>query len=153
MIRDLRLLRVAATLRAPFSAQELTVAAWRAHPETYCLRGFREYPCSRTVTARLCGLRDRGWVENRTQGAWRVTDAGRLAVGLTPQPKRLNTEALLRCSQQLATALERGFADSAELQRLTGYSAREALEVLGDRAAPVRRALEIAALREENRGE
>lgn len=153
MIRDLKLLRVATTLREPFTAQELTIAAWRAHPETYCLRGFREHPCSRTVTARLCGLRDRGWVLNRTQGEWRVTDAGRLAVGLTPQPKRLKSEALLRTAQRLATALERGFADSAELQRLTGYSAREALEVLGGRAAPVRRALEIAALREENRGE
>lgn len=50
----------------PFTAEALTVAAWKAYPDTFGLKGFKEsYPCTNSTYTNLMGERSlprRGWM-------------------------------------------------------------------------------------------
>ena len=64
-----RLLEVARALPQPFTIEELVVAAWRAYPHVFGLRGWAgQYPSDNTVKTYLYGRRgliSRGFLRKR----------------------------------------------------------------------------------------
>lgn len=80
-----KLLAVAAGLPEPFTEADLIVAAWRAHPKSFGLRGREaEHPCSNAVRSYLVGRR--GLVARQVFAkvaplTYRLTPFGRREVG------------------------------------------------------------------------
>jgi hypothetical protein len=70
--------------QSPFSAEALTVAAWRKYPQTFGLKGFEDqHPDSNKVLASLMGekgLARRGWLHKAGQKLYSLTRDGRQVV-------------------------------------------------------------------------
>ena len=81
------LLKAAAGLPEPFTANDLVVAAWRAHPERFGLKGYADqHPDSNTVLAPLMGRRglvSKGHLDHVGPKLYRLTPAGRLEADRT----------------------------------------------------------------------
>jgi len=76
------LLRTAATLDAPFSAEQLVVAAWKLHPIRFGLKnGYeKQYPDSNRVLSCLMGAKGlvkRGWFVKVGEKMYRLSSTGR----------------------------------------------------------------------------
>jgi hypothetical protein len=96
-----KLLEVAATLEQPFSAEDLVVAAWRAHPAQFGLRGFEQVSADNNkVLAFLMG-RNRGMVngqhllEQVGKKLYRVTDIGRRELQSSASRRKRNDQEIL----------------------------------------------------------
>ena len=65
----------------PVLESSVVVAAWRADPARFGLRGYAEvYPNSQLVSARLTRLVSQGYLRRPAKGAYEPTDAGRRRV-------------------------------------------------------------------------
>jgi hypothetical protein len=75
--------------RAPFTAADLAVAAWKANPRAFGLAGYEDrHPDAGSVRARLTAeLMRRGLVEQLATSTFRVSDAG-AALAATPEAPR-----------------------------------------------------------------
>lgn len=84
-----KLLLAAASLpsrgRTPFTAEDLVVAAWKAYPDTFGLRGHLNpsgapaYPDSNRVFSEIMGpkpLRKKGWITKVGKKQYKVTESG-----------------------------------------------------------------------------
>lgn len=79
---------------SPFSVQALVIAAWRAHPDTFGLKGYeRQSASDNKVIVALSGssgMVARGWLSRDGDGLIAITQAGRKVLELdgAPSPKR-----------------------------------------------------------------
>ena len=92
----LMLLRVARSIRQPFTLNDVSVALWKAHPESFGMRGY-PYPDNHKVHYILYGKRGliaKGIIERVRQGIFRVAD------GIDPE--RLLGEGA-SCPEEAAT--------------------------------------------------
>jgi hypothetical protein len=74
------LLRVALTIRQPFTLNDVSVAVWKACPETFGMKGY-PYPDNHKVHYILYGSRGliaRGLVERVSEGLFQVEDSPEL---------------------------------------------------------------------------
>jgi hypothetical protein len=60
----------------PFTVEDLTVWAWRRHPQVFGLKGYaRDYPSSQTVKVACYGARGlirKGYIVRRTDGLYQL---------------------------------------------------------------------------------
>jgi hypothetical protein len=72
----LTLLRVARSIRQPFTLNDVSVAVWQAHPEIFGMKGY-PYPDNHKVHYILYGTRGliaKGIIQRVRQGIFRVAD-------------------------------------------------------------------------------
>jgi hypothetical protein len=70
------LLRVARTIRQPFTLNDVSVAVWRSCPECFCMKGYT-YPDNHKVHSILYGHRGliaKGLIRRVDEGLFRVPD-------------------------------------------------------------------------------
>lgn len=106
---------------SPFSAEDLVVAAWKAFPETFGLRGHADekgvplYPDSNRVFAEIMGskpVRKRGFLVKVGQKMYKVTESGHKKAQALGISRRGNVEA----GEAKKTTMRRDF--EAEFRRL-----------------------------------
>lgn len=75
----LRLLSVACTFGGPFSAEQLAVAAWKAHPAVFSMHGYAHPDLHRVVwlLSGRRGLVHKGRLRKLGGGFYEVTERGR----------------------------------------------------------------------------
>lgn len=105
------LLLAAASLGEEFTEWELTVAAWKADPQRFGMKGFASrHPDHKRVYCELVKQPERTrWCERVRPSVWRITRSGELALQRMKEgrrmfvpPKPCPVETLVKCLNQPA---------------------------------------------------
>jgi hypothetical protein len=105
--------------QSPFTAEALTVAAWRKYPQTFGLKGFEEqHPDSNKVLASIMGekgLAKRGWLHKAGSKLYTLTRDGRQAVRRLAQGEAPATrsDAYVKIDREMDRMLQGLFASTA----------------------------------------
>lgn len=107
-----KILIAAAELEAPFTAEELAVAAWKKYPDTFGLRGFTDqHPNCNRINASLMGRR--GMVERGLL----IKDGDHYLVNKNRQaaPPKQKSRGMARTKSQLLAAAAKRMIGSAAM--------------------------------------
>ncbi len=105
--------------QSPFTAEALTVAAWRKYPQTFGLKGFEDqHPDSNKILASIMGekgLARRGWLHKAGQKLYTLTRDGKQAVRRLTQAEApaVRSDTYVKIARDTDRLLQGLFASTA----------------------------------------